>query len=613
MRHGSALIVAMEGMSRIAFRIAKEVAQNSRSGLTLRFLSRKFDISESEIEYIVDLHDKLFFFDLTRVRLVAEGASAVERVCAGLENYGDVPSLIKVVRELDAHDFHRLEETLNLESPCSRNKASQVLIERCYGRPESIIEYVAQHSFSKNAQELFDVIWQSPRGMMPLSELRAVSGKKEYELERALTELFQGFALFELFRFDGEDRLVRFAAILHELREWREAKSTSGTPHSFPKPAKKSPSAVQSQRIGFSSRVCQVVSAIAARPVRVRSSGELFREDLRRLKEFCDDESLEPSLEIHLWAAESVGWLGRVDNEMRVNNLKELQNLPALERHRRLFDMMLEKRFERNIKSLFTQFAEQCKVNGWYYFTDFLRWAVTTLVKQDCPCLRNVGGHWTYSSPNLSAHFERNMARAFEEDFFWLGAVDRSEIDGETVFRVTELGRCLTSGEQSPFLDVLFEGKSTKIVVQPNFEIIVPSNEIDPVVTIPLERFATRVSKGSVTIYKLTKVSFTKALQDGHDGTAFIEFLIQHNKSQGLPSNVLTTLQDWCGSVKRIRLRTIHILESDDPLVIADIGNRRRFKKHLHNLDSGRVLEYNGITKREFAKELEKEGFVVDS
>ena len=110
MRHGASLIAALEGLSRPAFRIAKELTLNSRSGLTVRFLSKKLELPEEEIDYIIDVNHRVFFTDITKVKLVAEGVSAVKRISDGLENLGDVPSMFNLIKGLGPHEFRRLEE-----------------------------------------------------------------------------------------------------------------------------------------------------------------------------------------------------------------------------------------------------------------------------------------------------------------------------------------------------------------------------------------------------------------------------------------------------------------------------------------------------------------------
>ena len=68
-------------------------------------------------EYLLDIHPKLLFTDLTKVKLVPEGHSAVKRISAGLENHGDVPSLFRLVKSMSAHDSRRLEEQVGIENP----------------------------------------------------------------------------------------------------------------------------------------------------------------------------------------------------------------------------------------------------------------------------------------------------------------------------------------------------------------------------------------------------------------------------------------------------------------------------------------------------------------
>ena len=103
MRHAASLLAAMEGISRPAFRIARELANNSRSGLTVRFLCKKLDLPEEEVEYLVDVNHRFLFTDLTKVKIAAEGASAVKRISRGLENHGDIPSLFRAVKSLSTH------------------------------------------------------------------------------------------------------------------------------------------------------------------------------------------------------------------------------------------------------------------------------------------------------------------------------------------------------------------------------------------------------------------------------------------------------------------------------------------------------------------------------
>src|SRR5690606_18881815 len=129
---------------------------------------------------------------------------------------------------------------------------------------------------------------------------------------------------------------------------------------------------------------------------------------------------------------------------------------------------------------------------------------------------------------------------------------------------------------------------------------------------VPLDQFSERGSTGQATVYNVSRESFTQAVQEGHDAGAFVEFLLAHNRGGSLPANVMTTLEDWRGAMKQVRLRTIHVIESDDPLVMADLVHRRKFEKFIQHLDGRHTVSYDGIDRDELARALEKEGFIVE-
>ena len=616
MRHAASVVAAMEGISRPAFRIARELASNSRSGLTVRFLSKKLDIPEEEVEYLVDVNHRFLFTDLTRIKIVAEGINAVNRIINGLENRGDVPSLFRHVKSLSPHEFRQLEEMVGLDGPSTKKRVVEELINRWYIHPDSVVTYVATRGFSSTARELFDIVWQSKEGVMPVSKIRAAHGGSEYEVEQGLWDAFRGLGLFEMFRFDAEDRLVRAAGLLSEIRQCRETSAGEASRKAQLRPHRGAVSNVESHGIGFSDEICRLVAAVAAKPVRLRGDGDLFREDRRRLSEICP-EDVEPSLNTGLWAAQGVGWLARVDNGLRAGELEPLLKLDPISRHCVLCDWLLSTEKEAYSRRLLSRLLEDLKPGAWYSTVEAVRYAMSLEAEDEQAVLRCSGGHWHYVSPSASAHSERALARSIEETLLWLGLVDRAEEDNESLFRVTELGEFLLTSKGGDrtipvALAAEFPRRKAEIVVQPNFDIVVPTQDMDPLLTVPLDQFADRSSTGKATVYHLSKESFTRSLQEGHPGNAFIEFLMAHNRGGALPANVMTTLEDWRGGVKRIRLRTLQVLETDDPLVLADLLHRRRFKKFLVPLDSHLTATYARISRADLVKELERDGFVVE-
>jgi len=611
MRNPASLVAAMEGVSRHAFRIAKELANNSRSGLTVRFLSRKLELPPEEIEYLIDVNHRFLFTDLTKIKLVPEGFGGVKRICEGLESRGDVASLFRLVRSLDAHEFRRIEEQVGLDKPGPKKYAVEELLNRCYIHPDSLVTYVATRGFSETARELFDIVWQSPDGLMPVSKLRALHGGTDYQVEMALWELFRGFALFEIFRFDAEDRLVRVAALLSEIRQYREAAAHRDAQKVRLRPHRETPRFAENFGTNLSDTICRIVAMLAAKPARLRGDGELFREDVQRIEEICG-EGVKPSLSTCLWAAEGVGWLARVDNELRAGKLDALLDLDRLSRHRILFDWLMRTQEESASLKALTGTLDEIKPGAWYPTMDFVKHVTQSAAESEEAVLKPAGGQWRYESPSASAQWEVGLTHSLEETLFWLGVVARGEADGIGVFSITDLGECLLAGKNvEKMADRYAKGKA-EIIVQPNFDIVVPTQDMDPLLTVPLDQFAVRASTGQATVYNLTKESFTQAIQEGRDGAAFVDYLVAHNRGGKLPANVMTTLEDWRGGMKRVRMRTVQVLESDDPLVLADLLHRRRFRKYLKEIDPHKVVVYSRIAKGDLTKSLEKHGFVVE-
>ncbi len=611
MRHGASLLASLEGMSRPAYLVAKELSANSRSGLTIRFLSKKLELPEEEIEYLVDINPRLIYTDITKIRLVAEGQSAIRRIAEGLENHGDVPSLFRRVKALVPHDFRRLEEQVGIEQPSTKKALAEALVNRYHRHPDSVVSYVATRGFSETAREVFDVLWQSKKGIMSVSQVRVAHGGTEFDVEQALWELFRGFALFEMFRFDAEDRLVRVAGLLSELRQYRETASRVKERKVCLKPLRKAPRDTISLGLSFSDTICRLIAAIAARPVRLRGDGELFREDRRRLAEVCPEED-EPSLNTCLWVAEGVGWLVRVDNLLRAGELEPLIKLDRVGRHRILFEHLCTHGDEAHSRASMNALLEESKVGDWFSVIEVARHIGRRQAENVQPVLRSQGAHWAYINPAVASQAETRIARSLEGTLFWLGVVDRAYPDGEAHFSITPLGASLLTGEPSAALDEAFPPRRGEFVVQPNFDIVVPTRDMDPLLTVPLDQFAVRVSTGQATVYNVTRDSFTQAMQDGHDPNGFVDFLLSHNRGGTLPSNVMMTLDDWRGAMKRVRLRTIHVLETDDPLVMVDLMHRRRFTKHLEHIDPGKLVAYRDISRADLTKALEKNGFIVE-
>lgn len=613
MRHGASLLASLEGMSRTAYNIAVELSNNSRSGLTTRFLAKKLEVPAEEIEYLLDVNHRLFFTDLTKIKLVPEGYGAVRRIREGLNNHGDIPSLCARVKALGTFEFQMLEERLGSENPLTKKAAIDILLEKCYHHPDSLQDYVATELFSETAREVFDILWQSKNGVLPVSQVHALHGGNEYTVEQALLELIQGFACAEMFRFDAEDRLVRVVGLLSEVRQHLQSCGRRQREKNRLRPLRDPVASAEYRGVSLTDTLSRLVAAIAAQPARLRSDGELFREDLRRLGPLCGGEEEEPSLNTCLWIATTgLEWLAYVDQDLVVRDIGGLLAQRRLERHRTVCEQTIR----------FMDYTAQCKTlaelvsemeeGAWYNAMDLVEHAFRRDTATSRPVLKLVDGGHEYVDPATSARSESKLARALEELFFWLGLVERGECDGNSAVRVTPLGRAILQGTPLSRLEGVHPDPSSEIVVQPNFDIMVPIQDMDPLLTVPLEQFAKQVSTGQVSVYRVSRESYLQAVQNGHNPVTFTDFLLRHNRGGVLPDNVRTTLEDWRGGIKKVRVRTLHVIEADDPMTLLDLAHRKRVAPHIEQVDPHRIVQFKGLSRKELARLLEKEGFVVE-
>jgi hypothetical protein len=612
MRHSASLLASLEGTSLAAFKVARELAGNSRSGLTVRFLAKKLELTEEEIEYILDVNHRLLFIDLTKVKIVPEGQTAMKRIVEGLENRGDIESLFRRIRSLNPHEFRRIEELLGLDEQFTKKQAAELLIDRYYRHPDSIVSYVATRGFSDLAKEVFDLLWQSKEGILPVSQLRAAAGVSDHSFEQAMLELTQGFAVFELFRFDAEERLVRVAALLHEIRQFNEASANSNRGALKLRGVKVKESRRDTAGIRLSESLSQLAAAIAARPARLRGDGDLFREDHRRLGEIVAEDD-EPSLSYCLWLLEGMGWIKRVGSQLEGGDIDDLVTLERVARHKKVYDWLTGQRDVIGQRQLLAAMLDHMKADYWYGVSEFAEFAAATGLEDDQPRLKQAGGKWLYASPSAAGQTSAKLERAIEETFYWLGLIERTEDEGTPLFRLSRLGTALLLEDGLDAVAESLKPRRAEFVVQPNFDIVVPTQDMDPLLTVPLDQFAVRASTGSATVYHLNKESFTQAVQEGHDAAGFVDFLVRHNHTDSLPRNVAMTLEDWMGGMKRVRVRTIQVIESDDTLVMADLLHRRKYKKFFRAIDPRQTAIYEDIPLDELSKLLEKDGFIVEN
>ncbi|NLN93701.1 MAG: hypothetical protein GX130_10395 [Candidatus Hydrogenedens sp.] len=618
MRHGTSLLASLEGMSHTAFRIARELSQAGRSGLTPMFLARKLEIPKEEVEYYVDVHHEVMYTNLTRICLSGEGLALIRRIGDGLNSRGDAECLLQSVQSLSDYGTQQLEEQLDIGGSPSKNKRARTVLELLYGYPDRIEQHVVQSDYSPLAKNIFNSLWESRRGTLEVEELRMIHSAGSVELERALQELLSSYAVFEIFRFKEDGFLCRSIVLLRELRDYRFSAEEEETEihEGALRPLRGAIEEMRSAGMKYTDLLCRVLASIAAQPCRERKDAlslkmthGLFKEDRNRLEQIVPEDH-DPPLDNFLSAAYRLDWLASVDNKVLIQDISPLFTMSRLERHRLIFQEAFCFLYGQKLYDQITAEAARLLGEEWYSIRDFARLALAQRTGLDMPSLRRTDFGYEYAWPQPARQLFDQLCRFITEEMTWMGLVERGYCEGEPCFRMSALGRAFMEKNFSDFSDDDYPSSRGALIVQPNFEIMASLNHMDPLSTIPLHIFAEAESKSSVGVFRLKRERFVRALQQGHDPAAFLAFLQENNRGD-LPETVVITLQDWLSTAKIVRLRTYHVIESEDPMVIAELAHHPRWKEYFTEVDGKKVLRYKNFSRQELAADLEKEGFII--
>lgn len=172
-------------------------------------------------------------------------------------------------------------------------------------------------------------------------------------------------------------------------------------------------------------------------------------------------------------------------------------------------------------------------------------------------------------------------------------------------FRLTPLGAHVLGVQKHKRYEQ--EGSQTGLVVQPNFELIIPNDETKNFHRFFFDRFAETVSHGVTPVYKLTFKAMARARDQGISVDEIITHLHKYSEQQ-LPQNVLATLQGWKEAMKKICIRTISILETEDPYLLAELKSYKTIHRYMQR-DIQNAVQIKPGQKKALKREIEKKQF----
>ncbi len=155
----------------------------------------------------------------------------------------------------------------------------------------------------------------------------------------------------------------------------------------------------------------------------------------------------------------------------------------------------------------------------------------------------------------------------FHGPLTWLGLVEcRTRPDAGDVFAISLLGAQvldLSGSVAAPAIDEISSHRDS-LIVQPNFDVVVYEPDERPELLYNLDRFAERVSRDRLAIFRLTDASVSAGLQLGLRIDHVID-LLQQTARTPLPQNVVFTLRDWARRFEAVHwIRNAWLIEAPD-------------------------------------------------
>lgn len=158
------------------------------------------------------------------------------------------------------------------------------------------------------------------------------------------------------------------------------------------------------------------------------------------------------------------------------------------------------------------------------------------------------------------------LRTVFEESLLWLGVV-RLGYDGDrlTAFQLTERGAAALGLIETPAAEAAPVTPTERtLVVQPNFEVVAYMEMTGVSLLVELDRFAERVRLDRAALYRLTRASLYRGLQDGLTLDEVLRILETRNGGP-LPQNVAYSLAEWERLYQRIHVqRAVTLVEAGD-------------------------------------------------
>lgn len=225
---------------------------------------------------------------------------------------------------------------------------------------------------------------------------------------------------------------------------------------------------------------------------------------------------------------------------------------------------------------------QDCEVGAWYSFDSLL----TKVLREDPYFIRSRQDLLKQFRPSdldqMARHWKSSEGQIINYVFTflsWLGLVKvthEDELGKVLTFSLTDFGaEIVQKPGASP---VTIPVAPTPILVQPNFEIMLLSPQVD--ILWALLKFANQKKLDLVSIYTLDRTSVLRGMETGFTTTAIVEWLAKRNP-QPLPQNVEVSVQDWGKGFKRVTVEQCVLLEVESPQVLDELLQSKKYAEYF--------------------------------
>ncbi len=208
-------------------------------------------------------------------------------------------------------------------------------------------------------------------------------------------------------------------------------------------------------------------------------------------------------------------------------------------------------------------------------------------------------GSWRRIEEPLLAYLLENTLTAFNV----VETGRTSARDGQRVFRLTARGTLLL-GVITGAID---EPAAPPIVVQPNFEIIVP-RETPPGTIYRLQAFARLQKSDQASIYTLSPQSLWPYLQSGGNVQAALQFL-ESASGRPVPQNVAYSLTEWAARHGEVVIERVDLLRTQSDALMAELRASRKLSLPVADEISPRAVTLRDADLAALADALRKAGY----